>query len=219
MVSIVCDVNFILMSCGAHVQMATPCCSSAAAAAAAVATVATSNGDDWRTLDHSPGRCATYGISGHRRDGDVLSSPNNTAAQPLAPGAPQRKLQEVCPQLATELGDPSAPVCCTEQQLDTLQRQIQVGNPGRSCGGLISALPYMQDGSSCWPCQLFLFAALTKTKKLDCDRSSVRALHFPLDNCIQHLPFFSPDSLNIPGRLPCLQPQLQALLLPTNLLT
>eukprot|EP00887_Chlorella_sp_A99_P002624 scaffold6.g2624.t1 len=41
--------------------------------------------EGWQTRDHAPGKCATYGICGHRPDGDVLSCPNNTDAQPLGP--------------------------------------------------------------------------------------------------------------------------------------
>lgn len=61
------------------------------------------------------------GICGHRPDGDVLSCPNNTRAEPL-PAAGQQKLQTVCPQLASELGQGTG-VCCTEEQLDRLQAQ------------------------------------------------------------------------------------------------
>jgi Niemann-Pick C1 protein len=83
---------------------------------------------DWRTLVHEPGRCATYGICGHRADGDPLSCANNTAAQPLA-GPSLAKLQAVCPQLATDVGAAGGTsYCCTEEQLDQLQKQIQVAS-------------------------------------------------------------------------------------------
>ena len=39
-------------------------------------------------------------------------------------GTANRKFQQVCPQLAADLG-PDANVCCTERQLDILQDQIQ----------------------------------------------------------------------------------------------
>ncbi|KAI3436838.1 hypothetical protein D9Q98_006248 [Chlorella vulgaris] len=81
--------------------------------------------DSWRTRNHEPGYCATHGICGHRADGDPLSCANNTAAQPLNSTALQ-KLQVVCPQLAAEFPDSS--FCCTEEQLDQLQSQIQVAS-------------------------------------------------------------------------------------------
>lgn len=82
---------------------------------------------DWRTLVHEPGRCATYGICGHRTDGDPLSCANNTAAQPLA-GPALNKLQAVCPQLAADVGAAGGTsYCCTEQQLDQLQQQVGQG--------------------------------------------------------------------------------------------
>ncbi|KAL4457923.1 hypothetical protein ABPG75_012788 [Micractinium tetrahymenae] len=75
---------------------------------------------------HEPGRCATYGICGHRRDGDPLSCPDNNAARTLNATSAQ-KLQAVCPQLAADIG-PGAGVCCTEEQLDQLQKQIQIAS-------------------------------------------------------------------------------------------
>lgn len=70
---------------------------------------------------HGRRYCATHGICGHRRDMDVLSCPRNIEAQPLPPSG-QRKLQEVCPQLASEQGLAGG-FCCTEEQLDRLQAQ------------------------------------------------------------------------------------------------
>lgn len=78
--------------------------------------------DDWQTRVHEPGRCATYGICGHRRDSDPLSCPDNGAARTLNATSAQ-KLQEVCPQLAANVG-PGGGVCCTEEQLDQLQKQV-----------------------------------------------------------------------------------------------
>lgn len=90
----------------------------------ASATVA-ANDDAWRTLVHEPGYCATYGICGHRADGDPLSCANNTAAQPLV-GGTAAKLAAVCPQLAADVVAGGGPgrVCCTEEQLDQLQKQV-----------------------------------------------------------------------------------------------
>ncbi|KAL4426962.1 hypothetical protein ABPG77_009523, partial [Micractinium sp. CCAP 211/92] len=82
--------------------------------------------EDWQTRVHEPGRCATYGICGHRRDGDPLSCPDNGEARPLNATSAQ-KLQTVCPQLAADIG-PGAGVCCTEEQLDQLQKQIQIAS-------------------------------------------------------------------------------------------
>lgn len=76
---------------------------------------------DWRTLRHEEGICATYGICGHRKDGDVLNCANNTAAQPVSDSVVQ-KLQDVCPQL---LAEGNGKYCCTEEQIDTLSRQVR----------------------------------------------------------------------------------------------
>jgi hypothetical protein len=38
----------------------------------------------WLTKTHAKGTCASYGICGHRRDGDVLNCANNTVAQPIS---------------------------------------------------------------------------------------------------------------------------------------
>lgn len=90
------------------------------------------NGDDWQTRVHEPGRCATYGICGHRPDTDPLSCPDNGPPRALNDTAMQ-KLQTVCPQLAAELGGGGGGgaggagppgVCCTEEQLDRLQAQV-----------------------------------------------------------------------------------------------
>lgn len=69
--------------------------------------------------------CATYGICGHRRDGDVLNCANNTAAQPLGSDAAARKLQDVCPQLVAEA---NGTYCCTEEQIDTLAKQASMAS-------------------------------------------------------------------------------------------
>lgn len=82
--------------------------------------------DDWRTFDHSPGQCATYGICGHRNDSaeDSLPCAINKPAESLPSSTALKKFQQVCPQLAAELG-PDPAVCCTEDQLDILQKSIQ----------------------------------------------------------------------------------------------
>lgn len=49
---------------------------------------------DWRTKVHARGTCASYGICGHRKDGDVLNCANNTVAQPISSGVAQ-KLQVI----------------------------------------------------------------------------------------------------------------------------
>lgn len=78
---------------------------------------------DWRTRTHSSGVCATYGICGHRSDGDVLNCAANTAARPLGSDAAARKLQDVCPQLVAEA---NGTYCCTEEQIDTLAKQASL---------------------------------------------------------------------------------------------
>lgn len=75
---------------------------------------------------HGPGTCATYGICGHRSDGDVLSCAETRPAPPLGARG-LAKLQQVCPQLAAERGA-DARFCCTEEQLDVIQREIQIAN-------------------------------------------------------------------------------------------
>lgn len=67
--------------------------------------------------------CATYGICGHRHDGDVLNCADNTRAQPLGSDDAARKLQDVCPQLVAET---NGTYCCTEEQIDTLARQVSL---------------------------------------------------------------------------------------------
>ncbi|KAL6768530.1 SSD3 [Auxenochlorella protothecoides x Auxenochlorella symbiontica] len=79
-----------------------------------------------RASEHSTGTCSTLGICGHREDGDVLSCAETRPA-PSMNSTGLSKLQLVCPQLAAERGsDPH--FCCTEQQLDTIQSQIQIAN-------------------------------------------------------------------------------------------
>jgi len=82
--------------------------------------------DKWRTFDHSPGQCATYGTCGHRKDRpeDSLPCAINKPAKSLSSSTALKKFQEVCPQLAADLG-PDPAVCCTEDQLDVLQKSIQ----------------------------------------------------------------------------------------------
>ncbi|KAL4535608.1 hypothetical protein Ndes2526A_g06428 [Nannochloris sp. 'desiccata'] len=82
--------------------------------------------DEWRTFDHSPGQCATYGTCGHRKDSteDFLPCAINKPAESLPSSTALKKFQQVCPQLAAELG-PDPAVCCTEDQLDILQKSIQ----------------------------------------------------------------------------------------------
>ncbi|KAK9823955.1 hypothetical protein WJX72_006638 [[Myrmecia] bisecta] len=81
--------------------------------------------DDWLTKHHEKGYCATYGVGGHRKDKDVLAAANNTQAQPVSPQFAQ-KLQAVCPQLAGEVGGASGHYCCTEEQIDRLEAQVQI---------------------------------------------------------------------------------------------
>ena len=45
---------------------------------------------DWRTKVHARGTCASYGICGHRKDGDVLNCANNTVAQPIGSSVAQK---------------------------------------------------------------------------------------------------------------------------------
>ncbi len=57
---------------------------------------------DWRTKVHAKGTCSSYGICGHRKDGDVLNCANNTVAQPISSSVAQ-KLQ-VTPSTAAHDG-------------------------------------------------------------------------------------------------------------------
>ena len=77
----------------------------------------------WETRDHSPGRCATFGIGGRRADGDVLNKPDNRVAQHLSEGA-AAKLQTTCPLLSDAHGGASGEYCCTEQQIQTIEQQV-----------------------------------------------------------------------------------------------
>jgi Niemann-Pick C1 protein len=90
--------------------------------------------DDWRTLIHEPGFCATYGICGHRADGDPLSCATNIEAQPLN-GTALQKLHTVCPQLAEDVGGDR--FCCTEEQLDQLQAQVGLGRARVTRGNML----------------------------------------------------------------------------------
>ncbi len=49
---------------------------------------------EWLTKVHARGTCASYGICGHRKDGDVLNCANNTVAQPISSSVAQ-KLQVI----------------------------------------------------------------------------------------------------------------------------
>lgn len=80
----------------------------------------------WATSNHEPGYCATYGICGHRDDGDPLSCADNSQSRSLD-ASTFAKLQEVCPQLAGKVGE-SGSLCCTEEQLDSLQQRIQIAS-------------------------------------------------------------------------------------------
>lgn len=77
--------------------------------------------DSWQTVNHSPGFCALYGVCGHRKDHSGLDCPLNQPGKPLSSPSLQ-KLQDTCPQLASEFG-PDGNYCCTEEQLDTLTHQ------------------------------------------------------------------------------------------------
>lgn len=112
-------------ACTADTLRLPPVCSCTAASSSATNDAS----DDWRTLVHDASHCATYGICGHRADGDPLSCANNTAAQPLAGGA-AAKLQAVCPQLAADTQ--GGAYCCTEEQLDQLQKQARGGWGGQA---------------------------------------------------------------------------------------
>lgn len=89
-----------------------------------LAAVQTARNDSWHTLNHRPGYCALYGVCGHRNDSghSGLDCPLNQPGKPLS-GPVSQKLQETCPQLASEFG-PDGNYCCTEEQLDTLTHQI-----------------------------------------------------------------------------------------------
>ena len=152
--------------------------------------------DSWQTRVHEPGYCATFGICGHRPDGDPLSCPNNTVAQPLGTPAALQKLQTVCPQLAADVGAAGGSTyCCTEQQLDQLQSQVRP--LGRACW------EYRCSENSCCVCSC----------RQDTDGCPIHTAPFP------PLPLHAdPDRLDLPGWLPRLQSQLQAPLLPPHLL-
>jgi len=81
---------------------------------------------DWATNIHDEGYCATYGICGHRDDQDPLSCALNALAEP-PDSSTRHKLELVCPQLAAEIGVDGS-VCCTEEQLDLIQKQIQIAS-------------------------------------------------------------------------------------------
>lgn len=49
-----------------------------------------SSDPEWLTKTHAKGTCASYGICGHRKDGDVLNCANNTAAQPISSSMAQK---------------------------------------------------------------------------------------------------------------------------------
>ena len=83
-------------------------------------------GEDQWTVRHEPGYCATYGICGHRRDGDGLDCPRNIPAPALG-AAGLQKLRVVCPKLAGRVGAEGR-ACCTEEQLDFMQRQVQMAS-------------------------------------------------------------------------------------------
>ena len=48
---------------------------------------------------HAKGTCASYGICGHRKDGDVLNCANNTEAQPIGGSSSMAQKLQVPPRL------------------------------------------------------------------------------------------------------------------------
>ena len=66
---------------------------------------------EWRTKVHAKGTCASFGICGHRKDGDVLNCANNTVAQPISSSVAQ-KLQV------------KHPHCVSRQAYSVLMKQI-----------------------------------------------------------------------------------------------
>lgn len=78
--------------------------------------------DSWQTVTHAKGVCALYGVCGHRQDRSGLDCPDNLPGSPLDNPAMQ-KLQNICPQLASEYGT-DGQYCCTEEQIDTLTHQV-----------------------------------------------------------------------------------------------
>ncbi len=78
--------------------------------------------DSWLTTSHEKGVCALYGVCGHRKDHSGLDCPDNQPGSALD-GQALQKLQDICPQLATEHG-PDGRYCCTEEQIDTLSHQV-----------------------------------------------------------------------------------------------
>lgn len=46
---------------------------------------------------HAKGTCASYGICGHRKDGDVLNCANNTEAQPIGGSSSMAQKLQVLP--------------------------------------------------------------------------------------------------------------------------
>jgi hypothetical protein len=78
--------------------------------------------DSWLTTSHEKGICALYGVCGHRKDHSGLDCPDNQPGSALD-GQALQKLQDICPQLATEHG-PDGKYCCTEEQIDTLSHQV-----------------------------------------------------------------------------------------------
>ena len=78
--------------------------------------------DSWLTATHAQGVCALYGVCGHRKDRSGLDCPDNEPGSSLDSQAMQ-KLQDICPQLASEYGAEGR-YCCTEEQIDTLTHQV-----------------------------------------------------------------------------------------------
>ncbi|KAG2486557.1 hypothetical protein HYH03_014858, partial [Edaphochlamys debaryana] len=74
---------------------------------------------DWRTLNHTPGTCALYGVCGKRRDGDPLPCAANVPALPPSDALAAR-LRAVCPTLWAEAGGAGGRYCCTPEQVDRI---------------------------------------------------------------------------------------------------
>ena len=77
----------------------------------------------WQTDRHEKGVCALYGNAGHRKDGDSLLKPSNSASRSL-PSDAYTVLQSSCPQLTAEFGGATGTYCCDAAQVHDLSTKV-----------------------------------------------------------------------------------------------
>ena len=85
-----------------------------------------SSSKDWWTRNHGHGYCALFDICGRTESGGALSCPSNIPSRALS-SAGKQKLEAVCPQLASSVGEEKR-VCCTEKQLEQIESQMQTAS-------------------------------------------------------------------------------------------